>query len=230
MQKRFLTVALSTAFASGCGTLAKEATTPLPDDIQSNGGHLSDSFGHVVQSGSGGCVYNGTWSDEDAINVCEGIEEEVAEKATPPAPVIAAEAEKTPEPAQPEVEKAPIVETVVLNSRALFSSDADALSAKGDKAMQKLIAKLGDFTKIEKVEIIGHTDATGSDTYNKSLSERRANSIAAYLTGAYEDADISTMGMGESTPVASNATAEGRQQNRRVEIRVTAKIIKEAKA
>lgn len=228
MQKRLLTVALSTAFASGCGTMAKEATTPLSGDIKSNRGHLSDAQGNIVLSGAGGCIYNSSWTKADAINVCEGIEEKVAEKVVPPAPVIAPIVEKTPETTEAEVEKAPVIETVVLNSRALFSIDADSLSSKGDKAMQKLIAKLGDFSKIEKVEIIGHTDGTGTNEYNKVLSERRASAIASYLEGSYTDADISTMGMGEIEPVASNATAEGRQQNRRVEIRVTAKIIKKA--
>ena len=67
----------------------------------------------------------------------------------------------------------------------------------------------------------GHTDSTGSDTYNQQLSERRANSVMNLLVQrgvpAYR---INIVGYGESRPVATNATPEGRQMNRRVEIRI----------
>jgi len=69
------------------------------------------------------------------------------------------------------------------------------------------------------VEVAGHTDSTGSDAYNQGLSERRANSVAAYLRsqGVIEQRLI-TLGMGESRPIADNSTDTGRQANRRVEI------------
>ena len=227
MQKRLLTLALSSAFISGCGTMAKQ-TAPVMGDVKSNQGHLSDARGFIVKSGSGECIYNGGWREADMINVCEGIEEKVADVAEEPEPAQTTTTATVAEPAKVEAEKAPIIETVVLNSRALFSTNADALSAKGDQALKNLIAKLGDYSAIEKVEIIGHTDDRGSDEYNKLLSERRAETIKGYLVNSYSDADISTKGMGESEPVASNSSAEGRQQNRRVEIRVTAKIIKQS--
>ncbi|HBR98058.1 MAG TPA: hypothetical protein DD979_11865, partial [Gammaproteobacteria bacterium] len=188
--------------------MAKEATRVVPGDVEANSGHLRDSNGNVVLSGTGQCVYNGSWSEADAINVCEGIDETIAE-ATPPAPVVAPIVNKLPETTAAEVEPAPVIETVVLKSRALFSTDADSLSVKGDKAMQRLIAKLGDFSKIEKVEIVGYTDAKGSETYNLGLSKRRADAIKSYLVGSYNDAEITTMGMGEADPSASNDTAEG---------------------
>jgi outer membrane protein OmpA-like peptidoglycan-associated protein len=69
------------------------------------------------------------------------------------------------------------------------------------------------------IEVAGHTDNTGSDTYNQQLSERRANAVAAYMRTREVRSDrIITVGQGELRPVASNETAEGRQQNRRVEI------------
>ncbi|MDH5621786.1 MAG: OmpA family protein [Gammaproteobacteria bacterium] len=69
------------------------------------------------------------------------------------------------------------------------------------------------------VEVAGHTDSTGTDAYNQALSERRANSVAAYLRsqGVIEQRMI-TLGMGESRPIADNSTDAGRQTNRRVEI------------
>ncbi|MCB1757346.1 MAG: OmpA family protein [Gammaproteobacteria bacterium] len=79
-----------------------------------------------------------------------------------------------------------------------------------------------------QARIIGHTDSTGTDDYNQQLSERRAATIKQFMVDSYSDADISTLGMGETQPVASNDTADGRQQNRRVEIRVTAKMVKKS--
>ncbi len=69
------------------------------------------------------------------------------------------------------------------------------------------------------VEVAGHTDSTGTDAHNQGLSERRANSVAAYLRsqGVIEQRLI-TLGMGESRPIADNSTDTGRQANRRVEI------------
>lgn len=67
--------------------------------------------------------------------------------------------------------------------------------------------------------VVGHTDSTGSEDYNQTLSERRANSVATYLAQqGISPSRMQISGMGESQPVASNATEAGRQQNRRVEI------------
>jgi len=69
------------------------------------------------------------------------------------------------------------------------------------------------------IEVAGHTDNTGSDQYNQQLSERRANAVAAYLKTRNVRADrVITVGAGESRPVATNDTPEGRQLNRRVEL------------
>jgi outer membrane protein OmpA-like peptidoglycan-associated protein len=77
-----------------------------------------------------------------------------------------------------------------------------------------------------KLEIEGHTDSVGSDSYNQGLSERRAESVRAYLVAQRIAAQtITTAGFGESKPVATNATAAGRQQNRRVELVVSGEAI-----
>ena len=71
------------------------------------------------------------------------------------------------------------------------------------------------------IVVEGHTDSTGSDTYNQALSERRAWSVQRLLTErGVSPARITAIGYGESRPVATNDTPEGRQMNRRVEIRV----------
>ena len=72
------------------------------------------------------------------------------------------------------------------------------------------------------VDVMGHTDSTGSDAYNEDLSKRRADAVAGYLTlRGVSRARIATIGYGERYPVAENATEEGRARNRRVEIKIT---------
>ena len=71
------------------------------------------------------------------------------------------------------------------------------------------------------IDIYGHTDSTGSDAYNQGLSERRADSVAAYLgTRGVRGARIGTRGFGETQPIVSNDSEEGRAANRRVEIKI----------
>jgi outer membrane protein OmpA-like peptidoglycan-associated protein len=71
------------------------------------------------------------------------------------------------------------------------------------------------------IEVMGHTDSTGSETHNQGLSERRAASVGRYLVSQGVDSRrVLTQGFGERYPMASNETAEGRQQNRRVELRL----------
>ena len=72
---------------------------------------------------------------------------------------------------------------------------------------------------VQLFQIVGHTDNSGSAAYNQSLSERRANSVAdVLLDGGVAFSRIQTFGRGEDQPIASNLTAEGKAQNRRVEI------------
>jgi outer membrane protein OmpA-like peptidoglycan-associated protein len=70
-----------------------------------------------------------------------------------------------------------------------------------------------------RLEVEGHTDSVGSDDYNQQLSEKRAGAVRDYLVQQGISADgIVSRGLGKTQPVASNDTAEGRQQNRRVEL------------
>jgi outer membrane protein OmpA-like peptidoglycan-associated protein len=77
-----------------------------------------------------------------------------------------------------------------------------------------------------KIEVEGHTDSVGSDAYNQTLSENRANTVRQYLvSNGIDPSNVTAKGFGETTPVASNDTAAGRQQNRRVELVVSGEII-----
>ena len=70
--------------------------------------------------------------------------------------------------------------------------------------------------------VVGHTDSIGSEAYNQTLSEKRANSVASYLTSqGMNRGMMQVSGRGESQPVASNTTKAGRAESRRVDIRVT---------
>jgi len=103
----------------------------------------------------------------------------------------------------------------------LVEDEFDFDSAVLKPAMESALTDLADQIKAsaghETLTIVGHTDSVGSDEYNQGLSERRAQSAATFL-GTQGIDNISTSGMGETQPVADNGTAEGRAQNRRVEV------------
>ncbi len=107
---------------------------------------------------------------------------------------------------------------VTFDSGILFDFDSSALRQQARANLQELAENLREYERTD-VLILGHTDATGSDAYNQQLSERRAQSAAGYLEQlGVAPSRVSTRGMGENDPVATNDTAEGRQLNRRVEV------------
>ena len=98
------------------------------------------------------------------------------------------------------------------------SDVADSEKPKLDNAATT-IDGMTKTTPALKVDVSGHTDWVGTDGYNQGLSERRANSVKSYLVRKGVSASrINTFAYGESKPVASNETAEGRAQNRRAEV------------
>ncbi len=83
------------------------------------------------------------------------------------------------------------------------------------------VAKVLNRYEKTKLSVEGHTDSVGDANYNRQLSIQRANSVANYLQGTGVVANrLQTSGMGESQPISSNDNAQGRQENRRVELRV----------
>ena len=109
-----------------------------------------------------------------------------------------------------------------LSGKVLFGSDVESLNSASTEIVQRIgKALLG--VGIERVRIDGHTDASGKETYNQRLSLRRAKSVATVLTGVgMNEQNIQLRGLGSSEPVASNDTAAGRTENRRVSIVVIA--------
>ena len=99
-----------------------------------------------------------------------------------------------------------------------FATDSSDLSPAFFEVLNSVTKVLKEFDQTV-VEVAGHTDSTGSEVYNQSLSERRAGSVSQYLQAHNISAQrLITIGMGELRPVADNGTAEGRQANRRVEM------------
>jgi outer membrane protein OmpA-like peptidoglycan-associated protein len=106
--------------------------------------------------------------------------------------------------------------------KVLFGFDRSDLGANAATNLDKLINVLNKYPDTD-IQILGHTDNKGTDEYNQGLSERRANSVSGYLKNhGITSGRVSTKGMGENDPIASNDTEEGRSQNRRVEFVITA--------
>lgn len=101
-----------------------------------------------------------------------------------------------------------------------FASDSPELQGPFQPVLDKVAAALVEYGKTV-IEVAGHTDSVGADAYNQQLSERRANSVAAYLASrGVQQSRMVTLGAGESYPVASNDTEAGRAANRRVELTI----------
>jgi OOP family OmpA-OmpF porin len=178
--------------------------------------NATDSQGAPILDGSGACVVSSGIDHPD----CKG-------KATAPAPAPTAPAQ----PAAPAAPAAPAVpaqparpapvsvrQAVVIQADALFDFDKSVLRPDGKKNIDDALAKLRG-VDLEMVIATGHTDSIGTDAYNQRLSERRAAAVKEYLASkGIPSAKITTIGKGESQPVATNKTAEGRQKNRRVDI------------
>ncbi len=126
----------------------------------------------------------------------------------------------TPAGAKVDSQGCEIIDDLVLKVTAdHFKFDSAKLEAGMINALDQVMAKVNASPGDEQLEIVGHTDSTGPDSYNQGLSERRASSVADYLAQqGFPQANLSVNGMGESQPVADNGTREGRSMNRRVEI------------
>lgn len=102
-----------------------------------------------------------------------------------------------------------------------FAVDSTTITPSFQATLNEVAASLQKYPN-SLVDVMGHTDSSGSDAYNLDLSRRRAESVATYLSSrGVSRARLATVGYGEQYPRADNATAEGRALNRRVEIRIT---------
>jgi outer membrane protein OmpA-like peptidoglycan-associated protein len=109
---------------------------------------------------------------------------------------------------------------LVMPGNVTFETDRREIRAEFYEVLSSVAVVLKEYEKT-LVEISGYTDSTGEADYNQRLSEARSESVQRYLAAqGVADVRLVARGFGERNPVGSNETAEGRQQNRRVEIRL----------
>ncbi len=177
---------------------------------------LTDSSGTPVRDASGACVLTSGIQHPDCVT-------KKAEPAKPAAPSAPAEPAKPAGPATPAAPAAPaapasVKQAITIQAEALFDFDKSVLKPAGKQSIDDAIAKMKNID-VEIVIATGHTDSIGTDGYNQKLSERRANSVKEYMVSkGVPAAKITTLGKGETQPVATNKTKEGRAKNRRVDI------------
>lgn len=123
------------------------------------------------------------------------------------------------------LEKALEYTTHTVSAEVLFDFDKYVIKEQGKVELQKLANLIrSQGMSVQDIDIVGHTDSIGTAEYNQRLSERRAMAVKNFIVSKGVSASIiDAMGMGETKPVASNDTAEGRALNRRVDILVGAK-------
>ena len=111
-------------------------------------------------------------------------------------------------------------------SASMFAFDSTELNQEGKDTIQAYREKLGpELTEAFMVLIVGHTDTSGDEGHNMRLSLARADSVAEHLKSEGVDSSkIETLGLGPTSPIASNDTREGRMQNRRVDIYAIAEV------
>ena len=113
-------------------------------------------------------------------------------------------------------------DNLVLNipSGITFAYDSAEVQPQFQRTLDQVAGTLSEYNQTY-IDVYGHTDSTGSDTYNQGLSERRATAVADYLSGrGVQTARIGTRGFGKTQPIASNDTDAGRAANRRVEVKI----------
>jgi len=172
--------------------------------------NLVDASGAPVRDASGACVQSSGINHPD----CMPKKVEPPKPApVAPAPVIAPKPVEAPKPAPQ-----PVKVAITIQAEALFDFDKSVLKPDGKKSIDDAIVKMKQ-VDVEMVIATGHTDSIGTDAYNQKLSERRATTVKEYMVSqGIPAAKITTLGKGETQPVATNKTSEGRAKNRRVDI------------
>jgi outer membrane protein OmpA-like peptidoglycan-associated protein len=139
----------------------------------------------------------------------------------------------------PEAEPAPEPEKrvevrdnkIVINEKVQFEFNSAKILPVSHDLLNEVAKVIKENPQIKKIEVEGHASDEGSDDYNLKLSDKRANSVMKYLTGkaGIDKGMLSAKGYGESRPIASNDTDEGKEKNRRVEFTITEQEITQTK-
>ncbi|EHK2924964.1 OmpA family protein, partial [Vibrio parahaemolyticus] len=194
--------------------------SPMPDAIESSEWNLMSSIGMSYRLSQ-------RWSVRGEYQFIDGIGDGDVEQADSHFTSIGLTyhfGQEAPAVEEPVVEPVPVVEPepvrvltpLSLSAESLFALDSSEL--KQTAQLDSLAEQLTNYPN-DTIRIVGYTDASGPEEYNQRLSERRAQSVADYLESKGIDASrLTVIGLGENSPVAANDTAEGRAQNRRVEV------------
>ncbi len=197
--------------------------------ITSDGGKVVDSSGNCVQTIGGSQVACSNDSDGDGVpddqDKCPDTPKG-AKVDTDGCPLdtdgdgVPDYMDKCPQtPPGATVDEVGCMKQLVLNNIE-FVVDSSELTMDAKSTLDQVADAIKARPDIKSMSVIGHTDSTGSDAYNQSLSEKRAAAVADYLRSAGANCRFVSSGSGEKQPIADNSTEEGRARNRRVELNV----------
>lgn len=168
----------------------------MADTYIGNDGYLVDSRGELVMSGAQGvCWHTTEWTPAMAVAGCDPTKKQVV--AAPPVaqPIVVAAAPQSVTP------PALVSQKVSFSGDALFAFDQSTLKPEGKAMLDDLVRKM-DGSTYDTILAVGHTDRFGSNAYNQKLSERRANTVKAYLQDKnVPAARIDAEGKGETQPI-----------------------------
>ena len=206
--------------------------------------HWKNSAGEFVKNASGECVQTINHDDADDAECHGGMVKRQVPENTMPAKDLMAEKKKAMQDEARKraaaakeammAKKADVLSSlkkISLASGASFNTGSANLSTAGKAELDSLSGKLKQVgSGLKSVTVEGHTDGSGAASFNQQLSQKRSDAVKAYLvTKGIDGAKIVSKGFGESQPIATNDTAAGRGQNRRVEIKVDGDIVESVK-
>ena len=181
------------AVTGAAGATRMSATPPKIED-----GYVTSSARTAVIDSEHHCVHTGSWSPAVAAEPCDAVP-----TASAPAPVVAEAPQPAPAPLA-EAAPPPVIEKMTLSADVLFPFNKAELLPGGKDKLDNL-AKDAQGANVDKVVLDGYADRIGSQSYNKDLSERRAQAVADYLASKGVDKDrIQAEGHGKDNPVTGD--------------------------
>jgi len=131
-------------------------------------------------------------------------------------------AEEPPPPPPKKKRKARVTgKKIEILEKVMFDYNKATIKAESHELLNDVAEVIKENPTIEKIRVEGHTDSDGSDKYNKTLSQKRADSVKEFLVKAGIPAEkLEAVGYGEEKPIADNTTDEGKEKNRRVEFNI----------
>lgn len=172
-------------------------------------GYLTDSSGKIWKNSYGECWKSGMWTPAMAIPECDPS----LVKKPEPAKVVEAAPAPAPVPMGPEK---PAFEKITLQAETLFDFDKSVIHPEGKQHLNdEVVTKMKQYPQVEAILVTGHADRIGTDDYNQSLSERRANAVKDYLVSqGIEAGRIQTAAKGESEPVVACSDVKGKENSK----------------